>query len=86
MRYTIVISESAFKQLVRLPITAAKKVQNTIDALSENPRPSGVKKLKGAKEDFYRVRVGDYRIIYAIDDAVKIVDVRKIGNRKDIYR
>ncbi|MGQ0738021.1 MAG: type II toxin-antitoxin system RelE family toxin [Bacteroidota bacterium] len=48
--------------------------------------PGGVKKLKGEKEDLYRIRSGDYRIIYSIEDKIRIVDIRKIGHRKDIYR
>jgi addiction module toxin, RelE/StbE family len=85
MNYSIIIAESAFKQLVKLPKNDNRRIQKAIDQLSENPRPSGVKKLKGSSENLYRVRVGDYRIIYAVDDTVRIVDVRKIGHRKDIY-
>ena len=84
MSYSIVIKESALKQLEKVPKIFSKKIEKLIDSLSENPRPVGVKKLKGTK-DLYRVRVGDYRIIYSIDEDVKIVDVRKIGHRKDIY-
>ena len=51
-----------------------------------NPRPDRVKKLKGISEDLYRIRQGNYRVVYAIDDKVKIVDIRQIGKRKDIYR
>jgi len=60
-------------------------ISHAIDALEENPRPSGCKKLKDATENLWRIRVGDYRIIYVIADEVKIVDVRKVGHRKDIY-
>jgi mRNA interferase RelE/StbE len=63
-----------------------KKIEKAIDALAENPRPVGVKKLKGDSEDLYRIRSGDYRVVYAIDDGIRIVDIRKIGNRKDIYK
>jgi mRNA interferase RelE/StbE len=52
--------------------------------LSDNPRPQGSKKLKGGFEN-WRIRIGDYRIIYAIDDEILIVDIRKVGHRKDIY-
>jgi len=57
-----------------------------INGLAENPRPSGVKKLKGISEDLYRIRSGDYRVIYSISDQIRIVDIRKIGHRKDIYK
>lgn len=84
--YKIIISESALKQLSRLQKPVVKKIDASINGLSENPMPSGVKKLKGLNEDLYRIRVGDYRIIYAIDDKVKIIDIRQVGHRKDIYR
>jgi mRNA interferase RelE/StbE len=54
--------------------------------LAENPRPAGVKKLKGNNEDLYRIRSGDYRVVYSIEDEIRVVDIRKIGHRKDIYR
>ena len=50
------------------------------------PRPAGSKKLQGASENLWRIRTGDYRIIYAIEDTIKIIEIRKIGHRKDIYR
>ena len=84
--YKIIISDSALKQLHRFPKPIVKKIQISVDTLAENPRPSGVKKLKGKEEDFYRIRVGDYRVVYSIDDGIKIIDIREIGHRKDIYR
>jgi mRNA interferase RelE/StbE len=84
--YTITISQSALKELYKLQKQAVKKIEKSINALSENPRPVGVKKLKGNNEDLYRIRSGDYRVVYAIDDGIRIVDVRKIGHRKDIYK
>lgn len=57
----------------------------TIDELAVNPRPVGCKKLKGEKEYLWRVRVGDYRIIYKIEDVVKVIEIRKVGHRKNIY-
>ena len=84
--YKIIISESALKQLYQLQKNVVKKIRVSIEKLSENPRPNGVKKLKGNEEDLYRIRIGDYRVIYSIDDGVRIIDIRKIGHRKDIYR
>lgn len=84
--YKIQISQSALKELKQLQKPAVKKIGQLIESLAENPRPSGVKKLKGISEDLYRVRSGDYRVVYAIEDTVRIVDVRKIGHRKDIYK
>lgn len=56
-----------------------------MEKLSENPRPQGSKKLVGQNENLWRVRVGDYRVIYLIEDKIKVVEVRKAGHRKDIY-
>jgi mRNA interferase RelE/StbE len=66
--------------------SVVRKIQLSGEKLAENPRPSGVKKLKGNEGDLYRIRIGDYRIVYSIDDGIKIVDIRKIGHRKYIYR
>jgi mRNA interferase RelE/StbE len=84
--YKINISESALKQLHRLPKQAVKKIDAVIIKLGKNPRPPGVKKLKGMSEDLYRIRVGDYRVIYSIEEIIKLIDVRQVGVRKDIYR
>lgn len=84
--YTITIKPSALKELKWLPKSIVIKVGKAIDSLAEHPRPSGVKKLKDSTENLYRIRVGDYRIIYTIDDEIKIVEVSKIGHRKDIYK
>jgi mRNA interferase RelE/StbE len=83
--YKVVISRSAEKDLSKLSKKVLLPISNAIDALEVNPRPPGCKKLKGATENLWRIRVGDYRIIYAIADEVRIVDVRKVGHRKDIY-
>ena len=74
--YTVVLSKKAQKQLDE-PIIEA------IAGLEENPRPAGYKKLKGS--DAYRIRTGNYRIIYDIFDNVLLVDVIGLGHRKDIY-
>ncbi len=86
MGYRISIRSSALKELSRLPKATAKKAGKAIDSLAENPRPEGVKKRKGSDEKLYRIRVGDYRIIYSIEDEIKIVDIRKVGHRKEIYK
>ena len=77
--------KSAEKELERLPIHAIKRISKAIDALTENPRPAGSKKLEGQKESLWRIRVGDYRVIYQIEEVIKIVEIRRIGHRKDIY-
>ena len=61
------------------------RVVETIEALERNARPSGVAKLSGS-DDLYRLRVGDYRIVYQIEDAKLIVLIVKVGHRRDVYR
>ena len=84
--YTITINPSALKELSKLPKAIIKKTEKAISALAEQPRPVGVKKLKGIEEDLYRISVGDYRVIYSIEDEIKIIDILRIGHRKDIYK
>lgn len=67
-----------------LPAVVNVRISAAIDGLKDTPRPPGCKKLQG-REDLWRIRVGDYRIIYAIDDTIRVVDVRRIGHRGDIY-
>jgi mRNA interferase RelE/StbE len=70
-----------------LPTKAIRtNVTNAILTLADNPRPTNCKKLKGKFSDLYRIRIGNYRVIYKIDDAIRIVDVNEIGDRKDIYK
>jgi mRNA interferase RelE/StbE len=84
--YTVTFKNSALIELEQMPKRVVQKIVIAIEKLAENPRPMGVKKLKNSKEDLYRIRVGDYRIIYAINDGIRIVNILRIGNRKDIYR
>ena len=85
MLYKVVVSKSAEKGLSGLPNQIVERIVIILQSLEQNPRPAGCKKLKGFR-NLWRVRVGDYRIIYSIDDVVLLVDVREIGNRKDIYK
>lgn len=83
--YKIEFCRSALKDLGRLDKTVVPRIIEVIDHLSEDPRPSGVRKLVGS--DFtYRVRVGDYRIVYSIHDSVLVVDINRIRHRKDVYK
>ena len=84
-QYEIVVSKSAQKELFRLPQQVNNRIIPAIFKLEEDPRPNGSKKLRGLT-NLWRIRVGDYRIIYAIDDEIRIVDIRKVGHRKDIYQ
>lgn len=83
MRYSITIKKAAIKTLEKLNEPAYSRIKTSIYSLSENPRPNGFKKLKG--RDGYRIRVGEYRIIYDVFDSSLVVDVIDLGHRKDIY-
>ncbi len=84
-RYEVVLSPKAEKQLDELPTTLQRRITEAVEGLESNPRPHGVKKLAGA-ENLWRIRVGDYRIVYSIEDNRLIVLVVKIGHRREIYR
>jgi mRNA interferase RelE/StbE len=84
--YKITFKNSAQKELEALPKQAIKKIVVAIDGLAEDPRPAGVKKLKNSKEDLYRIRAGDYRVLYSITDVIRIVTIIRIGHRREIYR
>lgn len=81
--YKITISRLAQKQLDKLPDILAFRLIEAIYELAINPRPVGYKKLKG--RDGYRIRIGDYRIIYEIFDRELLINVVSLGHRKDIY-
>jgi len=83
-RFSINIARSAQKELDKLSGPIFMRIDAKILALAENPRPTGCKKLKGFA-DLWRIRVGDYRIIFAIDDESGRVDVLRVGHRRDIY-
>jgi len=83
--YQVSISKEALKELRQLPKQSVIVIHKSIDNLSQEPRPVGCKKLKGTKESLWRIRVGNYRIIYSVDDIIRIVEVRDIGHRKNIY-
>ena len=82
--YKIQVKKSAAKEINALPRRDAARVVDKIAALAEEPRPSGCKKLSG--EEKYRIRSGDYRILYKIEDAIVTVYIVKVGHRKDIYQ
>ncbi len=85
MPYSIEILPSAAKQIAKLPKDVRRRVARRIDALAVNPRPHGVRQLHDV-ESLYRVRIGDYRIIYRIKDDRLIVVVVRVGHRRDVYR
>ena len=83
--YKVQLKKSAEKTLFKLSKPTISKLIQLLLELESNPRPSGCKKLTGSKNS-YRIRSGDYRIIYSIFDDVLIIDVIKIGHRKEVYR
>ncbi len=84
MSYTVFVERYAQKQIMKLDKKAVPVIKSAIAGLADNPRPQGYIKLKG--EEAYRIRVGNYRIIYEINDRKIIVTVVAVGHRKDIYR
>jgi mRNA interferase RelE/StbE len=85
MKYTVRMDSRTRKTVDRLPGDTHARVMRKLEALEENPRPVGVEKLAGP-EDLYRVRVGDWRIVYAIRDRELVVIVIRIGHRREVYR
>jgi len=81
--YTIQILPSALKQLQKIPLKSRKAIINKIENLAIDPRPSGVVKL--TDREGYRIRKGDYRVIYTIQDEELIITVIKVAHRKDAY-
>ena len=82
--YSVEIKQSAQKELDALDRTLFTRLDRKILALSGNPRPAGCKKLKGYK-DQWRVRVGDWRMLYIIDDAAKLVMITRVAHRREVY-
>ena len=85
MRYRIEIMPHAARQMKRLPEDIRKRIDGGILELSDNPRPAGFIKLQG-EANAWRIRVGDYRIIYEIHDAHLLVQVIRVDHRNSVYR
>ncbi len=77
--------KSALKELKKLDKSSIQKILKKVQSLSSNPRPPGVRKLRGS-DKFYRIRVGEYRIVYEISDPVLRIYIIRVGHRKDVYR
>ncbi len=82
--YDLLIKKEAEKEIANLPKPDLERVAQKIRGLAQDPRPHGSEKLKG--EEGFRVRQGDYRIVYLIDDARKIVRIIRVGHRREVYR
>jgi mRNA interferase RelE/StbE len=81
--YSVEIKRRAQRQLARLPIDVYERMKPILQALGDEPRPTGVRKLR-AREG-WRVRVGEYRVVYDIDDRTRVVTILEIGHRREIY-
>ncbi len=82
--YRIEVKRSASKEIADLPKAECQRVVARIQALGDEPRAHGCEKLTG--DDKYRVRQGNYRILYEIDDESRVITIVKVGNRKEVYR
>jgi len=82
--YSLQIKRSAAKELEALPLKDRRRVVRRIHDLASDPRPAGCEKLSGLEK--YRLRQGDYRVLYSVDDTARAVIVVKIGHRRDVYR
>jgi len=83
-KYAIEVKPSAHKELEKLSDPIIGRLMAKLEGLAADPRPSGCKKLRGYK-DLWRIRIGDYRVVYIIDDAQKIVRITRVAHRSDVY-
>jgi mRNA interferase RelE/StbE len=83
--HEVYLEHAAEKDLKKLPGEIFQRIIIHIKSLAENPRPSGCRKITGTKND-WRIRVGDYRIIYEVDDNVRVLKVMRVGDRREAYR
>jgi mRNA interferase RelE/StbE len=85
MPYSIVFSEEASQQFSKLPSSIKRKVAEKIDALAETPIPYNAKKMKGY-DTLYRIRFSEWRVVYDVQETEILVEVLRIGHRKDVYK
>lgn len=82
--YLIVFARSARKEFDSLPVEISSRIESRINALVTDPRPPGCLKLKG-RENQWRIRIGDYRVIYSINDQTFAIKILEVGHRREIY-
>ena len=82
--YRVALTTSARKELQALPVEQLARIVPRLERLGAIPRPAGCKKLRGGDKE-WRIRVGDYRIVYEIDDKAQTVDVTRIAHRREVY-
>ena len=86
MSYRVELRPSALRDLKKLPPGVRERISERIDALGDNPRGPGTKSLKGNLKGLWRLRVGDYRVMFVVDDRKRTVDVLRVGARGSLYR
>ena len=84
-KYEIEVSATAKRQLRRLNLVDQIKILKRVRGLAEDPRPPGSRKLRGYT-DVYRIRVGQYRVLYSVEDHKLVIILLKVGHRRDVYR
>lgn len=84
MRYHVQIKRTAAKQLARIDLVPRHRIEAAIVGLASRPRPPAARSLVGAEG--YRLRIGDYRVVYTVADSVRVVSIVAVGHRRDIYR
>ena len=84
MAYAVILRRAAEKELNRLPEKVHQRIARKLLELENGPGPHGAQKLQG--HDGYRIRIGDYRVLYLIDDGVKTVELLAVGHRREVYR
>jgi mRNA interferase RelE/StbE len=82
--YAVELKPSARKELESLPDTVLARVIRKLESLQHEPRPAGCKRLKGYK-DSWRIRIGDWRVVYIVDDTAKLVSVTRVAHRREVY-
>jgi mRNA interferase RelE/StbE len=83
--YRVSLTSSTEKELRALPTKMVARIMPRLEHLASVPRPRGCKKLKGGEKE-WRIRLGDYRVVYVIDDAARTVDVTRIAHRREVYK
>jgi mRNA interferase RelE/StbE len=84
--YEVWMSHNASEAFLGLPLADQKRLKPDLEALAKNPRPQGSVKLKGTFKEAYRIRRGDYRVVYRVDDAQRRVDIDLVAHRGGVYK
>lgn len=84
-KYAVQLARSARKEIEALDPPVAERILKRIESLIAEPRPSGVKKLEGST-DQWRIRIGDWRVVYRVDDKEKLVDISVVRHRREVYK